>query len=321
MSALSAGARARRVPVLACLVGSMLATTSAAVQATERPAGEAPGRHVFQVRMSDEGLRAPAAVPAGPVQLNVSSADGKEHGLEIFQPRRGTPVEQVMRHLRGTSLANPPRQVAEAARRVDREAEFFGGAQVQRDRPVRMSVTLCPGTYRLVDLTQVLQGPARTQKLRVTGNHAACNGPSVRNRGPQATVSLVPTANGPRFRSPDSLPARGAIRFVNATDQGGEMLLQRLRPGATPAQVRTALEQGCTQPRCPFDGPAFGLNGMSAENEATLFGPGGDPVPAPPAPRPPAPRPARYVLMSSAPDIDAGVAQTQLGAWRIVTLR
>ncbi|MEV6319275.1 hypothetical protein [Streptomyces sp. NPDC051776] len=307
--------------VLTCLVGGLLATTTTAVHATEPPPGEAGGRTAYEVRMSDEGLRAPASVPAGPVQLNVSSADGNEHALEIFQPRRGTPVRQVLDDLRGTSLDNPPRQVIEAARRVDRESEFFGGAQVQRNRPVRMSVTLCPGTYRLVDLTQVLEGPARTQKLRVTGNHAACNDTSARKSGAKATVRLVQTANGPRFRSPDTLPARGAIRFINDTDQGGEMLLQRLRPGATTAQVRRALEEGCTEPRCPFDGPAFGLNGMSAQNEATLLGPGGGTVPAPPAPRPPGAQPARYVLMSSAPDINVGVAQTRLGAWRIVTLR
>ncbi|MFG2196114.1 hypothetical protein [Streptomyces sp. NPDC048639] len=313
MSTLTVGAKARRASVLACLVGGMIAIPSA-VQATDRP--------VVDVRMSDAGFRAPASVPAGPVEFRVSSADGEEHGLEIFRPRRGATVNQVLRDLRGTSLANPPREVAAAARLVDREAEFFGGAQVQRAHPVRMSVTLCPGTYRLVDLTQVLDGPARTKTLRVTGDHEACeNSPAQEGRAgtAPATVKLVETAAGPRLRSPETLPARGPIRFTNATDQGGEMLLQRLRPNATQAQVRRALEDGCAGAGCPFDGPAFGLNGMSAHHEATLLGPGG--APTPPSPTPPAPRPGRYVLMSSTPDIDAGVAQSQLGAWRIVTLR
>ncbi|WP_146132472.1 hypothetical protein [Streptomyces solincola] len=224
--------------------------------------------------------------------------------------------------LRGTSLENPPSVVAAAARAVDLRAEFFGGAQVDRDRPVRVTILLCPGTYRVVDLNRVLAGSNQTERLRVRGHHDACDASGRRSdaahddrpqdtvrqgaaTSPTPEVRLVPTPDGPRFASPGVLPASGPVRFVNATAQGGEMLLQRLRPGVTAERVRQVLEDGRAAGSV-FDGPAYGLGGLSAGHQETLGNRSA---------------PGRYVLMSDAPDIKRGVSQATLGAWRIVHLR
>ncbi|WP_433456451.1 hypothetical protein ACQPXS_46900 (plasmid) [Streptomyces sp. CA-142005] len=297
----------------ACLI-----VTPAAAQATNDPTNQP----TVEVRMSNAGFDLPETVPAGPVAFRVSSVDGRQHLLDLFQSRQGGPVRRVLGDLRGTSLQNPPPLVSASARKVDQEAEFFGGAQVDRDRPVQVTIVLCPGVYDVIDLIRVLQGSNKVRRLQVRGHHRACesNGPRTgadpkadRPNGLRfepaaqtpAQVQLVRTVNGPRFRSPDLLPANGRIRFTNATNQGGEMVLQRVRAGVTVEQVYEALENGhSTAPI--FEGPAYGLGGLSASHSETLDDRS---------------RPGRYVLLSDAPDIRTGASQVRLGAWRIVHLR
>lgn len=82
------------------------------------------------------------------------------------------------------------------------------------------------------------------------------------------------------------------------------MVLRRLRPGVTAAQVRAALRNQSIEASV-FASPEYGLGGMSPKHRETLNDRSD---------------PGRYVLLSDEPDTRAGVSQVLLGAWRIVQL-
>ncbi|TLQ41948.1 hypothetical protein [Streptomyces marianii] len=286
----------------------------------EQQTARAADRETVPVGIDAEEIRAPRSVQAGKVLFAVRSKDGRPHMLEVFQPRDGVSVREalegvqntaLLRRVKGIPVANPPNQVAQAVRETDQITEFFGGALVDRHHSVRWSATLCPGTYYLIDLEQILFGEKRWRELEVTGSAEGCDGREGRASGDrgETSVELVATDDGPRIRTRTKLPAQGVLSFTNRLPEGGgELLLQRLRRGVTPEDVSDAMAvvlRGELPTETIVDGQPFGLGGLSAHRNVKLHLDS---------------RPGRYLLFSAVPDPRTGLPQTRLGAWRVVTL-
>ncbi len=234
-----------RTALAGVVAGAVLAAappTQAAAHASS-PARRVPlSRHV-SVPMGARGFGLPRRVHAGWVTFRAHTADPAGHQLEGFRTKGGASAAQVVDDIKRAVSFDTATSVAGTAD-TRRDAVLVGGPSVDPRTPVSVTIALPAGTYHFFDFDDFFTPDQQVtmHTLQVVGRF--------RGHAPRAHGRVVETMvdGHPRFRGPGRLPARRTIKVVNTGDELHELLIGRVMPGTTDAQVQSYYASGSTSP-------------------------------------------------------------------------
>lgn len=275
---------ARRAAATVAAAATLLGGTALASSAASA-AGQTHVRTIT-ARMSKHAIRLSSGhdIAAGPVWFHVVGVGG-EHELQIVRLHRGYSAKQF-----GSDLGKAFAGKVPAVRRVDDNVTFRGGAPGSPGHPGRFAVDLAAGHYLLLDT----EGSAHSY-LDVSGKGA--QHPSVAHHGYVNALSYG-FANS-------RLPASGAIRVGNVSDQPHVVELQHVKASTTHRQVARFIESGARgNPPWALPG-GTGTGVISPYRHMVLR----YHVPA-----------GKYVMLCYWPSDDNGMPHFMMGMWKLVRL-
>jgi hypothetical protein len=267
-----------------------------------RAAGPEPHPQPVPVPMSlATGFALPSTLPAGWVALEVTTPDTSGglflHYLQGFRPRAGVTPEQVVEDLR-LALGSDAAGRAEGMRALLRDAELLGGAAPEAGTAVVVWLPLTAGPAWFVDLNDffVPGQVVNLQRVDVIGSFAG--------RPPIATAHASMTMAGgvPRFVARSAVPETATLMVTNRSHEAHELVLQRLLPGATDADIQRYFEGAGESPFA--ESKVRGLAAISPGRTAFLRI---DRLP-----------PGTYAMQCFAADIETGVPHTVGGMHRVI---
>ncbi|MFD0573824.1 hypothetical protein ACFQ0T_37140 [Kitasatospora gansuensis] len=162
------GARAAAVAALALTSGL---TGIGTADATGRT-GSAPVP--IEVRIGASGIQAPASAPGGLVTFHVTTDDPAGRALQVFRPKAGITLDQVLADFTKAVASTDPADTANGISAVEHEAEALGGVTVVPAVAGSATTEISPGTVYLLDFTAFLQD----QSAPVLRSLELCAGPS-----------------------------------------------------------------------------------------------------------------------------------------------
>lgn len=286
----------------------LMVAPTVAVVAAQGAAVAAPAAHHHRhhfVSVSGDGSHVSvnhAVLHAGRVTFSVRSTNtGNGSNITMFKPRAGHTVEQVFTDL-GEEFSGDPSTAAKGTRDLVRDLRAYGLADVSPARGALVTRTVRPGTYYLMDLgTPPTSGPPALTTLTVQ-RHGGYR-PAAVHRAASATVKMTSTD---RFKVRGSMPARGTIRVVNASDTLHFVSFQRVRKGTTDRQVQQYFASGNqAPPPWAVQGPEMGTDvltpGQSLKLSYRLH-------------------PGTYVLVCFIADDKSGMPHAIMGMHKVVHL-
>ncbi|GAA1172374.1 hypothetical protein F4556_006448 [Kitasatospora gansuensis] len=294
------GARAAAVAALALTSGL---TGIGTADATGRT-GSAPVP--IEVRIGASGIQAPASAPGGLVTFHVTTDDPAGRALQVFRPKAGITLDQVLADFTKAVASTDPADTANGISAVEHEAEALGGVTVVPAVAGSATTEISPGTVYLLDFTAFLQD----QSAPVLRSLELCAGPSADlAEFPDGIVITEETAGGPRFRTENVTLADGRFLVHNASDEIHEMTLQQVPDGTTDAQLQAIYDAILAGNPPPQGGPAplsVGLGGISPGRTALYHA---EHLP-----------PGTYALICFVPDHESGLPHAFLGMHKVVVL-
>lgn len=239
---------------------------------------------------------------AGRVTFSVRSTNTPDgSNITLFKPRAGHTVEQVFADL-GEEFSGDPHTAAKGTRHLVRDLLAYGLVDVSPARGALVTRTLRPGTYYLMDLgTPPTSGPPALTTLTVQ-RHRGYR-PAVVHRAASATVTMT---SSDRFKVRGSMPARGSIRVVNASDTLHFVAFQRVKKGTTDQQVQKSFASGDQgQPPWVVPGPEMGTDVLTPGHSLKLSY---------------RLHPGTYVLLCFVADETSGMPHAFMGMHKVVHL-
>ena len=236
------------MPHARLVTGGVVAASLAALALGIAPTSAAtPRSHVHSrdltVAVSSAGFILPERVQAGWVTFTATTHDADGHQLEGFRTKGGATAAQVVDDITRAVSFDQATSVAGTAD-TRRDAELVGGPGVDPVTPVSTTVALSAGTYYFFDFNEFF-----VPGQRVTLHRMDVVGP-FRGAAPHESATVVETMVNaqPRFQVSGDLTASGPVAVRNEGDELHEMLLQRVLPGTTDAQVQAYYQSGSTEP-------------------------------------------------------------------------
>jgi hypothetical protein len=237
------------VSLVVVAAGGIVGPAGAAVAtAPAETAGSCPA---VEIAVSADGLTAPASVGAGLRTFRVTTTDPAGAVLGLFRLDRGIVLDEFVALLRVALTGEGQERVA-AGNAVAEQATLLGGMNTVPGRPGTFTQIVRPGTYHLIDYQDILsfQTPVAVRPLVVTDHWQLCPPPL-----PQATIEMLETPDGPRFRAPSNLELGAPVLVRNRTGHVEEAVFMAVRPGVTAEEVRQffeALDNHQAPPSIPF---------------------------------------------------------------------
>jgi hypothetical protein len=195
---------------------------------------------VITIEATDFAFGAPATIEGGAVTLRLTNNGQEPHHAQLLRLKEGVSLEQFMATLPKGEAAVAPLITVEGGPSV---IGHHGASEVTLD--------LRPGDYVLACFIPSADGVPHLAKgmlkpLRVTAPATAASLPSA-----ASTITMHDFS----FTMPTTLPAgRTSHRVVNAGRQWHELVVLRLAPGKTLADVQTFMMRRRVRRRSP--GPA-----------------------------------------------------------------
>ena len=253
----------RLLTVLALVAVSVTST------AAEAAAGSRPHQTRVAVQLSGNAVDVQPEVDGRVLTFDVSTASATGGSLQVFKPKPGSTLADVLGPLRvqlGLDAASNP-ALSRSTRDLTRTAEWFGGLDVFPDRPASFTVRLDGGTYYLIDLAPSFGpdprlGPIAT--IDVTGDGSGSQPDAdvrIEMRGTQAEDHDGVAGHGHEFRAPASMPASGVVEVRNQDEVIHFMVLEPLQPGTTRQDIADLLLQPPPDPDDPAPDPGPSLKG------------------------------------------------------------
>jgi hypothetical protein len=209
---------------------------------------------------------------------------------------KGTQDMQLARLHKGYTIADAGRDInagfegsASAISRADKNVTFLGGGEGKPGKPGDFGTTLAAGKYLVINFNN----QAYTS-LIVTGKE-----PTQPSFPTSATVKLLSYG----FSTPSTLPRAASIHLTDGADQPHFLVMQRVKPGTTHAQVKKSFESNGE--------PNFVLKGST---QSGVLSPGRSEAFSYDLPA------GRYVLACFWPDDKTGMVHAAMGMFKLVTL-
>ncbi len=230
--ALDRRAMIRLAVVLAIVFGVIAGADAIASRTT--PVMAVSAESVAPVVITATDLTVPATVPAGIVHFPTSTTQDQPTSAGVIRLRDGLALAD---YLTDYHMANSTEEATrvEGVRRIDSDAEYFGGVTVTAANPLRFTTLLAPGRYYVINYGAV-KTPYLAQSVRPL-DVVGTLGPQPFPPRTDASITLSGNGSGSRYETPDRLPAHGALLVTNKTAQLNEVMLVRIPPDTTPAEV------------------------------------------------------------------------------------
>jgi hypothetical protein len=207
-----------------------------------------------EVSGGTESFTSPDSVASGVQTFQATTTDPAGMVLGLFRLDPGIDVDDFVVLLR-VAFAGVGEERLEAAKAVAEQSTLLGGIAALPGRPARFTQALWPGTYHLIDYRDILAGAGggvAVRALTATDRWQPCSPPQ-----PGATIEMVNTADGPRYRAPATLRTNTPILVRNLFGQIQEAVIRPVGPGVTAADVQRffeAVDNGQPPPSNPFTG-------------------------------------------------------------------
>ncbi|HEX8511007.1 MAG TPA: hypothetical protein VF635_16095 [Propionibacteriaceae bacterium] len=259
--------------------------------------GSAAGLHFSRTR-----------VRAGTVRFTISTTNPVGSSVTLFRLRRGVTLTRLAADFTNEFSENAAVR-ARATRNLDRDAEFYGLAEVRPDSPATVTVRLRKGTYYAAELVPGFKPDSSSvTTFRVVGHqHHGHHGKGHRGDGSRlpragATITMV----NDRFVVSGRLRAKSAVRVRNHDDTIHIAIIAPVKAGTTDAQVQAYFDSGSQEaPTFEREGPGVTVNLLSQGREVVL----GHNLPR-----------GTYVLLCYVADEDDGMFHVEMGMHKVVTL-
>lgn len=298
--------RSRRLAALTVAVTIVAGTPLTHADAATRTTSQTSRRHVHSrhvvVPMSRAGFSLPTRTHAGWVTFTTRTRDAEGHQLEGFRTRHGARPRQVVDDITRAVSSDQATSVAGTAD-TRRDAVLVGGPSADPVTPVSTTIALRAGTYWFFDFDDFF----------IPGKHVTLRRMDVvgrfRGHHPRAAGRIVATMvdDHPRFRGSRQLPARRTIAVRNTGDELHEVLIQRVRPRTTDADVQSYYESGAT------DAPSYALEpalrGVAAMDPGRVAYVRFHRLPT-----------GRYALLCFVPDDETGLPHVVEGMHRVLRM-
>lgn len=249
-------------------------------------------------------------VHEGTISFRISTSNRAGSGVTLFQLHRGVSFAEFAADAQ-EEFSQDPATAAKGTRALNRDASFYGLADVQPGTPATATIKLEEGTYYAFDVMN--SGPPTAKsvtRLKVLDDrdqdrrHGKDAGRDDVGRGEHlARVSLT---SSDRFVVRGHLRAHGSVLVRNVADTIHIMVLQPVKAGTTDAQVQAYFDSHSKNP------PPFALPGPSVSMDA--LSPGKKLVLSYSLPK------GTYVLLCFVADDVTGMPHAAMGMHKVVTL-
>ena len=270
----------------ALLLSAAACTTEG--DARENAAAVRTTANVVTITASDFAFQAPASIPAGPTTINLVNRGPELHHVQLVKIAEGHTYQELME---GMKHDGPPPPWA----------TFVGGPNT----PVpggqsQATVDLAPGNYALLCFIPSSDGVLHAMKGMVKPLTVTPASSQARAAAPDARITLRDYSYEIK---PEIAAGKRTIRVDNAAAQPHELILVRLAPGKSAADMLAWLEkmQG-PPPGAPIGGTTFLSQGAS--NDVTADFEAGE-----------------YALLCMVPDVGDGKPHVAHGMVRQITVR
>jgi len=261
---------------------------SAAACTTEGDARENAAANVVTITASDFAFEAPAMIPAGLTTINLVNRGPELHHVQLVKIAEGHTFQELMEGMKHDGP--PPPWVT-----------FVGGPNTPvPGGQAQATLDLAPGSYALVCFIPSNDGVLHAMKGMVKPLTVTPASSQARAAAPDARITLRDYSYE---ITPEIAAGRRTIRVENAAQQPHELILVRLAPGKSAADMLAWLEkmQG-PPPGAPIGGTTFLSRGAS--NDVTADFPAGE-----------------YALLCMVPDAGDGKPHVAHGMVRQITVR
>lgn len=242
--------RAGAALLLAIVAGAFVAPTASGATTS----GGTSTCQPIEISGDTEGFTSPASVASGMRTFHVTTTD--PHGIVIglFQLDPGVDVDDFVALMR-VALVGQGEERVEAGEQVAQQSTLLGGVAAAPGMPASFTQVLWPNsTYYLANYRDLLTGDdsVAVRTLTVTNQLQLCPPPL-----PRATINVIDTADGPRFRTPSAIAQGSPILVRNLSGGLQEAVIRPVGPEVTAEEVRQffeALDNNQPPPSNPFTG-------------------------------------------------------------------
>jgi hypothetical protein len=253
---------------------------------------------------TDAGFSLPSHVRSGFVTFKVSTPEPTYHGFQGFRLKNGASVATVLEDFRLGVAAETAEENAAGARGLLQHSTLVGGVVTSSFAPISVTVPLEPGTYYFFDLNDFFNGVApRIHTLVAVGQPHWSGLP----RFSQVILTVMNSADQPRFVAPTDQSATGTFLVVNPADEIHEAVWRSVKPGTTDEYIQQyydAFLAGHPIAR-PWLDIQHGLQAMSPERFAVIH------IDLPPG---------LYAMLCLVPSDESGLPHAYIGMHQVVTL-
>lgn len=242
--------RASAALLAAIVAGALVAPPAQA-------AAEASGGTQCQpvaVSGSTTGFTSPDSVPSGIRTFQVTTTNPSGVVLGLFRLDPGVNLDNFVGLLR-VAFAGQGQERIEAGEAVKEQSTLLGGVATIVGRPATFTQTMVPGTYYLINYRDILSNPTGSvgvRPLTATNQWQSCLPAQ-----PRATIEIVNTADGMRFRAPATVRQGTSTLVANLSDRIQEAVIRPVTATATPGEIQQffqAVDSGQAPPSNPFIG-------------------------------------------------------------------
>ncbi|GAA2033675.1 hypothetical protein GCM10009740_25240 [Terrabacter terrae] len=271
--------------------------------------------HVTTVWVTGDGSQVSLSrsrADAGPISFHVSTSNTGPGGSQISLFRLlGKATINTFKADLANEFSSTPATAAKGTRGLNRHISATGLADVQKGYPASVRVDLRPGTYYLMDLGSFFgpMGPSGAPNPALTTFvvRGTEGDSSAWKDGSDSHTPTIWLTSADRFVGPRHLPAEGSVTFRNVADTIHVAQFSPVKKGTTDEQVQAYYDSGVmTPPPFALNGPAFGLDVLSAGTHATLT------YDMPPG---------TYVLQCFVSDDVTGMPHALMGMHKVVVLK
>lgn len=273
----------------AALLLSAAACTSEGDARENAPAARATA-NVVTITASDFAFQAPASIPAGLTTINLVNRGPELHHVQLVKIAEGHTVQELMEGMKHAAEGPPPPW-----------ATFVGGPNTPvPGGQAQATVELAPGSYALVCFIPSSDGVLHVMKGMVKPLTVTPSSSQARAAAPDARVTLHDYSYE---ITPEIAAGKRTLRVENAAAQPHELILVRLAPGKSAADmVEWVTKMQGPPPGEPIGGTTFLSRGAS--NDVTADFTAGE-----------------YALLCMVPDAGDGKPHVAHGMVRQITVR
>lgn len=284
--------------VAALSVGALSATASAA------PARRGAIRAVVTPQQLSVST---TSVPAGLVEIELSTPGTALQSVGLFRLREGVAIQSYLTDY-ANAYSKDPATAHAATLRIDRDAEYFGGATVTSVSPLRCTMWLAPGRYQLFNYSSIKTPYTAAGLVTIDVRDEGCGFAPLAGCRRDGMIMLAGAGPDARFIMPDVISRSGQYLVSNLTPQLNELTFMPVAPDLTDEQMAeywATVVKGGQPPAGVVLGIPEGLAPISPGHTALL-------TTAFPA--------GRYVVASYLADRHTWVKGAFEGFWKLVDL-